>query len=116
VIADAAGGQRRFPQNPHFYFLEAESYFTRAEHQVPFGRVQDLLEEAERHAGGLPPDERNGFLARIRERQEAVHAMNPFASLLEGFAETVFGGPEEYDEEEPWDEEPSERPRGRRRY
>jgi tetratricopeptide (TPR) repeat protein len=123
-------GRRRFPRNPFFPFLEAESYIAKGPNRMQTWRIQPLLDEASRLAGDMPHDESaKDLLVLIHDRQEMINALHPFANIFQsifggGHAEP-FGGPDEiwddgYDDDEDWfddgdDEEeffdPFERPR-----
>jgi tetratricopeptide (TPR) repeat protein len=96
--AFTALARQQFPNNPHFPFLEAESYFAGASGYVPIWQVGPLLEEASRLAGRLPPDEETKALwESIRDRQQELQALNPFGNLFQTPFSELFG-----DEEDDW--------------
>jgi tetratricopeptide (TPR) repeat protein len=98
----AAVGQRRFPENPLFYFLEAESYIAQGPHRCPVGRVHPLLERARQLASRLPPDaEQKQLLEEIQKRQQMIGLFNPFAmNLFSGAFGSMFGEEEDWDDDE----------------
>jgi hypothetical protein len=98
----AVVGQRRFPENPLFYFLEAEGYIAQGPHRCPLGRVQPLLERARQLASRLPPDaEQKRLLDEIQKRQQLIGLYNPFAmNLFGGAFGSMFGEEEDWDDDE----------------
>jgi hypothetical protein len=96
-------GQRRFPANPRFPYLEAVSYFiNKRPEEVPVWQVRPLLEKAEHLARALPPDEqRQKLLEDIQGRLQALAALNPFAmGFVPGFFGDLFGDEEEDEDED----------------
>jgi tetratricopeptide (TPR) repeat protein len=96
--------RQKFPNNPYFPYLEAETHFRKGEQRMSPWRVQPLLQTARRLAEAMPRDDRvKRLLEQIREREQDLNALNPFLSILGG------GGPfdpfgdgfddEEYDDE-----------------
>src|SRR5262249_39108960 len=76
-------GRRRFPSCPYFPYLEALSYFRGDGELPPPYQVKWLLEEAQRLARALPPDEmRDALLADVAGRLKALEALNPLAAGL----------------------------------
>src|SRR5262249_14496935 len=64
-------GQRQFPNNPHFPFLEAESYVVMGPARCPTWKALPLLDKAEKLAEALPPDEeQKSLLETIRQQRE----------------------------------------------
>lgn len=91
-------GQRRFPDNPWFPFLEAETYIAQGPSRCPIWKVAPLLEEARRLASARQHSERERHLLEtIQDRQNLVGALNPFAGGLFD----PFGGPGFFDDDEP---------------
>jgi hypothetical protein len=103
----AGFAKKRFKANPWFPFYEAVTYFMEGPAQCPYYPTRALLEQAERLAQALPPDERRErLLEDIRARQTALEAFSPFGGFMQGFFESPFG--DEWDEwdddEDDWDE------------
>jgi tetratricopeptide (TPR) repeat protein len=101
-----AQGKRRYPRNPYFYFLEAESYFALGPYRCPAWKVQPLLHRADELAHALPPDDKQkSLLEVIEQRQQMLGAsglLNPqFMNLFGGMVDQMFdGGPmDEYDDD-----------------
>jgi tetratricopeptide (TPR) repeat protein len=127
----AAVGQRKFPDNPYFPFLEAEGHFASGMRNLRVWKVQPVLAEASRLANRLPPDDQTKALQeKIRDRQQEIQALNPFGSMFQNAFGQMFGGFEEdwespdgdWDGEEDWEDEdedpdfdPFHRPRRKRR-
>jgi tetratricopeptide (TPR) repeat protein len=122
-------GQRRFPKNPFFPYLEALTYLHPDDEFMPGYQVQPLLQRAQELARALPRDERlDQLLEDIEHRLRALAVFSPFAgggfggsfggSIFDRLFE-VFGGPEDDDDEDEdfddWDDEPPRRGRPRRR-
>jgi tetratricopeptide (TPR) repeat protein len=93
-------GRRRFPTNPHFPWLEAESYIAQSKGRMLTWRVQPLLNEAERLAQQSAQDPgTKELLKQIQERQEMMRALNPFGRMFdEAFGD--FGDGDDWDEED----------------
>jgi tetratricopeptide (TPR) repeat protein len=100
----AALAKKKFKANPWFPFFEAVTYFLEGPTQCPYYPTRTLLEQAERLAQALPPDERRDrLLEDIRARQTALEAFSPFGGFMQDFFETPFG--DEWDEDEDdWDD------------
>jgi tetratricopeptide (TPR) repeat protein len=82
-------GHRRFPQNPVFLLLEADSYLRLGPDRCPIHLVGPLLERARRLAEKMPRDPRQQeLLEKIQQGEELIRSLNPFLSLFEG----GFGG------------------------
>jgi tetratricopeptide (TPR) repeat protein len=99
-------GQRRYPQNPFFPYLEAESHFVQGTGMVQPWQVRPLLEHAQRLAQALPRDERQQrLLQQIQQRMEQVAALDPFARLFGGGSpfEAFFGFDD--DDEDDYDDD-----------
>jgi tetratricopeptide (TPR) repeat protein len=108
--AFAKVGRSRFPDNPHFPFLAAEICFRKRPNQLRHWKVRPLLEEAQRLAAKLPPDEdRQTLLEAIQERQQIIEALNPFGGLFQGMMNNMFEEPDEFLEDE-WEEDFDEPP------
>jgi tetratricopeptide (TPR) repeat protein len=93
-------GRRRFPRNPRFYLLEAESYFAQGPYNFPAWEVQPLLKQAHDLALELPPnDKQKAMLELIEQRQQMLGVSNFI--LGGGMFNDVFGGmyDDEYDDE-----------------
>jgi tetratricopeptide (TPR) repeat protein len=74
-----AVGQRRFPQNAWFYYVEAESYLAEGPRSGPLWRVEELLNKASELAAQHPHDEQQkALLKSIQERQQMAAMLNPF--------------------------------------
>jgi tetratricopeptide (TPR) repeat protein len=103
-------GQRKFPHNPYFYFLEAEGYFARGPYQCPAWKVQPLLSKARELALQRPADERQKeLLEALEERQQMLGAsgflnnpqsMEMFETILDQMydMDDYGGGDEDEDE------------------
>jgi tetratricopeptide (TPR) repeat protein len=112
VLRDfTAQGKRRYPQNPYFYFLEAESYFAQGPYHCPAWKVQPLLHRARELAHTLPPDDkRKSLLEEIEQRQQMLGAsglLNPqLMNAFGGMFNQMFGGgpmddyDDDYDDDE----------------
>jgi len=97
-------GRRRFPRNPLFYFLEAESYFAQGPHRFPAWKVQPLLRKADELAHALPPDEKQKtLLERIEHRQQLLGVSNFLLGprslgMMEEMFGQMLGGEEDFDD------------------
>jgi tetratricopeptide (TPR) repeat protein len=97
VRKHAERGERRFPRNPYFPYLDAISYFLDKPNHMPFFKVRWLLEDAERKARAWPTDEqRDRLLEDVRTRMEALNVLDPFGSM--GPFSGGFDPFDEYDE------------------
>jgi hypothetical protein len=91
-------GRRRFPQNPHFYFLEAESYFGQGPYRFPAWKVQPLLSKAAELAHAQPADDKQkALLEQIDHRQQMLGLSNfllgpQSLGMLEEMFGQAFGG------------------------
>jgi hypothetical protein len=84
-------GQKKYPSNPDFYLLEAETNLERGPYRGPTGETQELLKKALEKAQALPHDQRReAILQKIKKHQEMIAALNPFSRLL---GSSPFGGP-----------------------
>jgi tetratricopeptide (TPR) repeat protein len=93
-------GRHRFPDDPWFPFLEAESYLSLGPRRCPVWKIMPLLEEARRVAGERPQDEATRtLLDQIHERERVVAALNPL--LFGGIFQHAFSpyDKDEYDED-----------------
>jgi tetratricopeptide (TPR) repeat protein len=98
-------GRDRFPADPQFPFLQAESYFAEGPDRWAPWQVQALLQEARQKAEQLPREPRQQeLLENIREREEMVRSLNPFFDLLTGNMDP-FGFYEDEDEDEFYDDD-----------
>jgi tetratricopeptide (TPR) repeat protein len=96
----AALGQERFPNNPHFFVLEAESYIAQGPYRCPRWRVQPLLERAQQLAQKMPPgDEQKALLDLIKHRQQLVGAQGLLGGLPLGMFDPLMGPFDDYDED-----------------
>ena len=101
--AYSALGQRKFPTNPLFYYMEAESLIAQGQHRCPIPTTQSLLARARELAAALPPDEKQkALLHAIQERQDLLTAFSPFGrmfpmDMLGGMMEDMFGYEDEDD-------------------
>lgn len=78
-------GQRKFPKNPLFPFLEAQSELSRGSGSFNHFQVRKILERARRLAEALPTDKKQEeLLDQIQERLSALGSLNPFARLFGG--------------------------------
>jgi tetratricopeptide (TPR) repeat protein len=97
-------GQRRFPNNPMFPYLEAESYILLGPQKCRAYEVQPLLEKARKLIEKLPRDGKLDALREtIQERERMIGGLSPFMDMFENF----FGGmrddeEEDDDEDEAW--------------
>lgn len=90
-------GKKRFKQSPWFPFFEAVTYFLEGPEGCPYYPTRTLLEQAERLAQALPPDERRErLLEDVRRSQTALEAFSPFGGFMGDFFEM---GDDEWDEE-----------------
>jgi tetratricopeptide (TPR) repeat protein len=97
-------GQRKFPKNPLFPYLEAESFIALGPSRCPTWQVQPLLEKAQRLAQELPKGSQPEWLLEaIRARQQLIGMVNPF---LSSFMDQMFDmfGDEDDDEDDDWDD------------
>jgi tetratricopeptide (TPR) repeat protein len=115
-------GQARFPDSPHFPYLQALDLLREGPDSYHSWRARPLLEEAQRLARARPPDdERDDMLEDIQTRLRALEALSPFAGgMLDDFFDSFGPDEDEWDEWdddwEDWDEdEPGYGGRGRRR-
>jgi tetratricopeptide (TPR) repeat protein len=87
-------GRHRFPRNPHFYLLEAESYFAQGPYRLPAWKLQPLLSKAAKLIRELPADEKQKALLEKIEHFQQVFGISKF--LLNpynmGTLEELFGG------------------------
>jgi tetratricopeptide (TPR) repeat protein len=82
-------GQNRFPQDPLFWFLDAESFIAQGPYRCPIYRVAPLLERAQQLAEQLPPDERRKtLLDTIQQRRQLIGIGG---GLFGGGPEGMFG-------------------------
>jgi tetratricopeptide (TPR) repeat protein len=103
-------GRQRFPQDPYFPYLEAESYLAQGPSRCPAYRVQPLLETARHLVQALPRDHRHKELQELIEERSQMMAFNPFArgpgaTMFESMFEQMFGQDEDeddFDEDEFW--------------
>ncbi len=90
----AAGGQRRFPNNPYFLLWEVETYVAKGVRGVALYRARALLENARRLVAALPPgSEKERLQEMIRSREEMMAVVSPFGGLggfMDAF-ENMFG-------------------------
>src|SRR5205823_1240722 len=88
-----AWGQRLFPTNPQFYFLEADSYIAQGPLQFPGWKVQPLLNRARELAQQLPAgEEQKTLLEMIDQRQQMMRASNLLNNPgAMGMMEDMFG-------------------------
>jgi tetratricopeptide (TPR) repeat protein len=102
----AALGQRRFPGNAQFYFLEAESYIALGPNRCPLWKVTPLLEKASQLAAQLPPDDKQkALLEAIRQRQQMTGIVGPGGmGMLQDLFEGMFGGGDYWDDDD-WDDD-----------
>ena len=98
-------GQRHFPENPQFYFLEAESYFAQGPYRFPAWKVHPLLNKASERARALPVDEeQKAFLEKIEQRQQMLNVSNLLFGpqsweMLEDMFDQMLGGDEDFEDE-----------------
>jgi tetratricopeptide (TPR) repeat protein len=86
--------RRRFPRNPHFHFLEAESYFGQGPYRFPAWKVQPLLGKAAELAHAQPADQKQkDLLEKIEQRQQMLGLSNfLFGPQSMGMLEEMFAG------------------------
>jgi hypothetical protein len=89
----SVAGQSLFPNNPYFYWLEAEAHLLRGMRNCPRHQVIPLLEQATRLSHHLPPSERDDLLERLQKRQELLCFTSalPAANSIEAFLEELLG-------------------------
>jgi tetratricopeptide (TPR) repeat protein len=88
VTAFAKRGQREFPRDPVFPYLEAMSYGGGGEFGRDRWKAEQLLEKADRLSAALPREARREELQEEIKRQLLIlSAMNPFGRLG-----NIFGG------------------------
>jgi tetratricopeptide (TPR) repeat protein len=102
VLIDFAHlGQKRFPDNPTFYLVEADALMSRGPSRCPTWQVEELLKNARQRIEGLPPDKtREEVLKGIQERLDTLMAWNPFAAVFARGAEGLFGGLDEFEDDD----------------
>ena len=94
-------GRRRFPRNPSFYFLEAESYFGSGPYRFPAWKVQPLLSKAAELAHAQQADDKQkALLEKIDQRQQMLGLSNfllgpQSMGMLEEMFGQMFGGPDD---------------------
>jgi tetratricopeptide (TPR) repeat protein len=99
----ARRGQEQFPESPFFYLVEAEMNLDMDPYRCPVYETRELLQRARERALALPRDERQqAVLEQIKEMEDDLRAMNPFASVLAGMPFDPFDpfGGEEFDEDD----------------
>jgi tetratricopeptide (TPR) repeat protein len=103
-------GQKKFPQNPHFYYLAAEANIARGPYRCPVWKVQSLLMKAEELARQLPDEpQRKSLLAGIEQRRQmiGIHNMisNPAAfGMFEDMLDQLYDDEDddEFEDDEDW--------------
>ncbi|HZT80267.1 MAG TPA: hypothetical protein VFA26_08600, partial [Gemmataceae bacterium] len=101
----AREGQRRFPANPFFPYVEAESYMICGPESCPVWQVRPLLDRAAKLASELPPHDRHRpLLDAIRQRQQMIGAFDSMGGMFGD----LFGGfwDDGYDDEDDDDDGP----------
>lgn len=103
LLTFAQMGQQRFPNNPWFYFLEAEGYISQGPYRCPVDRAWQLLDRARQLAEKMPRDtEQQELLRVIQERQNLLGPIHqgrlPFGTLLDQFVDLFDGA----DDDEGW--------------
>jgi hypothetical protein len=99
-------GQRRFPQNPFFPFMEAESYVVLGPGQAPVWRIGPCLEKARRLVEALPRDARHkGLLEEIQKRQDMVRIVNPLFGpqgrhMFESMLDQLYDDDDDFDDDD----------------
>lgn len=107
-----AEGRRRFPHDPFFPYLEAESYLSQGPDRCPFYKVQPLLEKAGQLVQALPREHRHRALQEaIEHRQQVAGILGGPVGMFEGMFEQIFGGAgddfddefdDDYDDDDGW--------------
>jgi tetratricopeptide (TPR) repeat protein len=70
-------GQRQFPANPHFYYMEAEAYIGAGPTNCPIPKVKELLAKARELAAARPHDGgRDILLDAIQAREAMLNSLN----------------------------------------
>lgn len=78
-------GQVRFPKEPLFPFLQAQTELARGPGAMRHWIVRPLLEKAQKLAQAQPPDRKQQeLLDQIGERLRILDELNPFARLFRG--------------------------------
>lgn len=105
--AFTALGHRHFPKNPHFVFLEAESYVAMGPRRCPVWKVGELLDKAVKLARALPADkEQQQLLELIDHRRHMIGLDGPLSGLLRpGMLEDVFGSMMDDEDSDEWDDD-----------
>jgi tetratricopeptide (TPR) repeat protein len=99
-------GQRKFPNTPEFFLMEASSEALKGDSARVY-RIQGPLSRAEPLVQKLPPGERRERLLEVVENlKEQVHAMNPWARMMDSFSGFMdsfgFMDDEDDDDEDEW--------------
>ncbi len=92
---------RRFRDDPVFPFLEASTYFLDGPDRMPHFRVRMMLEQADRLAQALPPDEyRTKLLDDIHKHVQMLDAVDPFGRMPDFFGNMFGFDEDEYDDDD----------------
>jgi tetratricopeptide (TPR) repeat protein len=84
-------GEKRFPKNPFFPFMEAESYIALGPHRCPAYRVRPLLDKARRLLQAAPKDSKHQELQEKIDEREQMVGFNPFGAPPLEMLESIFG-------------------------
>jgi len=104
----ATRGQQEFSQNPIFYLLEAEGYYSKGPFNFPGWKVRPLLARARELVMALPPGERRErILEKISQRQEMARVGGFFSSpdLMGAFEEFLERGGYGMDEDDEFEDD-----------
>ncbi len=78
-------GQQKFPRSPVFFLMEAERNVDLGPARCPIFETQQLLERAQERAAALPRDPgQQAMLETIKELQNMLAVLNPFAGFASG--------------------------------
>lgn len=103
-------GQRKFPKDPFFPYIEAESYISEGSDRCPMYQVSSLLDKARQLVEALPREHRHWELQEpIEHRLTLVSAFSPFGpmggifgSMLEQLLQGEFDE-EDFEDDEDWE-------------
>jgi tetratricopeptide (TPR) repeat protein len=104
----AKRGQREFPKDPVFPYLEAMSFRPESAFGPTNWKTQNLLEKADRLLAELPREQRREELQEEVKRQltllTAMNPLNRFGDLFGGggFVDDFYDDEDDYDDDEFW--------------
>jgi tetratricopeptide (TPR) repeat protein len=100
----ARRGQQQFPHSPFFCVAEAQLNLDMDPYRTPVYETQRLLKKARELATALPRDDRQqALLEQIKEMEDDLRGLNPFANVFADSPLDPFGdGDEEYEDDGPF--------------